>query len=463
MSKEMLCKRLQKCGQEHVLRWWDELSADEQDGLAAQIESLDLDFIAREKEQGSVEPSPDFLPRFEPPPAVKPSGSAQDEEAATAGEEMLAHGEVGLVLVAGGQGSRLGYDGPKGTFPIGPITGKTLFHLHAERILAAHHKYGAAIPLYIMTSDATDQATRDFFADNDYLGLGEDGVLFFTQGNMPVVDRNWKLLMNSKNSIAVSPNGHGGCIQALKDSGMIDHMREHGIRHLSYFQVDNVLVQTTDPVFLGYHGLRESEMSLKVLSKRDPEERLGVVGSVDGKLYVVEYSDLPKEKKHERNHDGQLRYRMGSIAIHAFTVDFLDRMSQLPGGMPLHRAEKDVAYIDSDGNAQHPCGEKNGIKFESFIFDVLPEAANALVFETVREADFSPVKNPEGEDSPATARQDLANMYAGWLDAAGVRLPRDAQGNVALDVEIGPLFALDAVQLQERLAGQIRIGNRTAN
>ena len=461
MLREKLYDHLHPYGQEHVLRWWDALSPAQKDGLAAQVLSLDLALIDREKHGKPSESIGELLAKFEQPPVVKPSGSAEDASAKTTGEQMLQSGEVALVLVAGGLGTRLKFAGPKGCFPITPIKRKTLFDLHAEKITALKRRYGASLPLYVMTSDATDDATRSFFLQRDNLGLGADGVCFFKQDNMPVVDVNWKLLMSSKDSIAMSPDGHGGAIQALRKSGAIDDMRQRGITDVFYFQVDNVLVQIADPLFLGYHRLKGAEMSLKVLEKRDPEENLGTAGRFRGRLRVVEYSDLTREQQHEPDPSGMLKYRMGSIAIHAFTVDFLARMSEPPRSLPLHRASKDVPYVDENGLKREPEGENNGIKFERFIFDALPEAKNALLFQTSRERDFSPVKNPEGEDSPMTARRSLVELHAAWLADAGVQLPRDDKGNVAVTVEISPLFALDAEEVKSRLADGFWLDSRS--
>ncbi len=453
MTKQLLLNQLKPLGQDHILQWWDELADDARSALAAQIAAVDFDMIAKEMERGPVAPSQEFLAKFMPPSCVKPRGSQGDAEAEAAGQELLAANQVGLVLVAGGQGTRLGFDHPKGMFPIMPLSGKTLFQLHAEKILALKKRYGASLPLYVMTSDATDAETRQYFADHGSLGLGADGVQFFKQDNNAVVDRDGKLLMASKGRLAQSPNGHGGTIQALAKSGMLDDMRGRGVTDVFYFQVDNALVQIADPLFMGYHRLRHAEMSLKVLEKRDPEEGLGVVGLVDGRHHVVEYSDLPDPQKYQRDDDGKLTYRMGSIAIHAFSVDFLGRMSQLPKGLPIHQAQKDMPFIDKNGKFVQPeKGAKNGIKFETFIFDVLPHAARVVVYQTVREEDFAPVKNAEGDDSPATARQALVNLWGSWLEEATGKLPRDGDGNVAVAMEISPLDAQDAATLRQHLA-----------
>lgn len=460
MSKETLLDKLRPYRQAHVLRCWDTLLPTERQLLTIQIDSLDLDALEAQRSCDSLAPVEDLLASFTQPEVITPSGTPEDERAKDTGEALLRNGQIGLVLVAGGQGTRLKFDGPKGCFPITPIHGRTLFELHAEKIAGLRQRYGGPLALYVMTSDATDEATREFFATGDNLGLGGEGVRFFKQANMPVVDREWKMLMSTEGSIAMSPNGHGGCIDALRDSGMLADMRRRGITDVFYFQVDNVLVQIADPLFMGYHRMAGAEMSLKVLEKRDPLEGLGAVGCCDGRLHIIEYSDLSDEQKHERDHEGRLKYRMGSIAIHAFTVDFLERMSQKPRSMPFHQARKDVPYVDEEGVCQEPQGARNGTKFEKFIFDALPEAENALVFETVREHDFAPVKNVEGEDSPRTAKQSLVTLYADWLSECGIELPRDRDGNATFAIEISPLFALDAEDLRAHLADGLWIDSR---
>ena len=462
MLRDDLYNHLRAYGQEHVVRWWDALSPGQRDRLAAQVRSVDLGLIDQESRRDVSGSAAALLARFEEPYVVKPSGSAGDRRTRAVGEQMLRRGEVGLVLVAGGQGTRLRFPGPKGCFPITPVRRKTLFELHAEKILALRRRYGGALPLYVMTSDATDDATRQFFAEHQNLGLGDDGVRFFKQANMPVVDVNWKLLMASKDSIAMSPDGHGGVVQALARSGAIAHMQSHGITDLFYFQVDNVLVQVADPLFMGYHRVGGSEMSLKVLEKRDPEEKLGTVGSFDGRLRVLEYSDLTRDQQRETDAAGRLKYRLGSIAIHAFTVDFLARLGSSPQCLPLHRASKDVPYVDEHGVLHKPKGENNAIKLERFIFDALPEARDPTVFETSRERDFSPVKNAEGEDSPETARKSLVSLYAACLAEAGVMLPRDERGDLTVTVEFSPLFALDAGELRDRFADGFWVADRPA-
>jgi len=267
---------------------------------------------------------------------------------------------------------------------------------------------------------------------------------------MPAVDLEGKLILADRDRLTWNPDGHGGTIRALARSGMLEDMRARGVEHISYFQVDNPLVPPLDPVFLGFHVDADSDMSNKMVRKRDAGEKLGHFGLVGGRLHVVEYSDMPKELAEAKNSDGRLRFEAGSIAIHLIARRFVERLSagdRVGGppdtdrsGLPLHRAEKKIPYMDAEGRRHEP-DEPNGIKFEMFIFDALPMARNPVVLEIDRAEEFSPVKNADGEDSPATARHDMVRLAARRLEEVGVKVPRDPHGEPRFPVEISPLAA----------------------
>jgi UDP-N-acetylglucosamine/UDP-N-acetylgalactosamine diphosphorylase len=453
-------------GQEHVLRWWPELDAEQRQRLACQVAGIDLAQLRALYEQataaGGLAPVALDVSVLRPAPVLRLASSFEDWErdqrAAERGDEALFAGQVAVLCVAGGQGSRLGFRGPKGTFPIGPLSGKSLFQLHAEKVLALGRRYEKPLPFCIMTSPENDEATRAFFAAHGHFGLDPEQVIFFTQGVMPAVDRETgRLLLAGKDRLALSPNGHGGVLQALADGGHLAALARRGVRQLFYFQVDNPLVKIADPAYLGYHLDAGAEMSLKVVAKNDPYEKVGTVvqeGEAPaelGRLRVIEYSDLPDELAAQRTPDGELVFWAGSIAIHLFDLAFLDRLAQNAAMLPFHRAVKRVPYLDDDGVLVMPA-EPNAIKFEMFIFDALPLARRALAVETDRREEFEPLKNAAGENSPATVRQALANLYAGWLRNAGVEVARRPDGSAAVPVEISPLYALDAAELRARLA-----------
>ena len=363
------------------------------------------------------------------------------EGAGRRGRELLAAGKVGAFLVAGGQGTRLGYDGPKGEYPITPVKNKSLFQVFAEQLLAHVRKAGRVIPWYVMTSDINDVPTRAFFHKHHFFGYPEEAVIFFPQGMMPAFSKDGRLLLAEKDSLALSPDGHGGSLRALKKSGALDDMRRRGVEHLSYFQVDNPLVYCIDPLFLGLHELTGSEMSSKTVPKAHAMERVGnfVVG--DGALQVIEYSDLPETLAKQTNGDGSLRFNAGSIGIHVLRVNFIERLNE--GGrlrLPWHRAEKKVPFIDERGKTVKP-DKPNAVKLEQFVFDAIPLAKNALVYATERSEEFSPVKNAEGSDSPESCRRDQIRRAAGWLRGAGVEIPYRGHEPDA-KIEISPLKAV---------------------
>jgi UDP-N-acetylglucosamine/UDP-N-acetylgalactosamine diphosphorylase len=437
-----------KHGQAHLFASYDSLDGVSREKLLAQIAALEFDVVERlvaEFVKGGAAAA--ALGELEPAPVIcVPKTSEErkrEDEARAAGEEALRRGRVGCFLVAGGQGTRLGIQGPKGAFIIGPVSQRTLFQVHAEKIAALRRRYKAPVPWLIMTSDANDDATHAFFAEHRYFGLGAETVRIFKQANMPAVGRDGMILMQAKGEIALSPNGHGGSIKALHDSGSVAWMKELGVDTLSYFQVDNVLVKIGDPVFIGHHVLARSEMSTKVCRKRDWKEKVGVLGLRDGKLCVIEYSDLPDAVAQEKDARGELKWWAGSIAIHVLDVGFIERLNRGGFQLPYHKAEKAVACIGADGQpVSLKPGEKNGIKFETFVFDALPLAQRTVNVETLRQEDFSPVKNADGEDSPATARRDMMEQYARWLTAAGVKIPRKPDGSLDCRLEISPLTSL---------------------
>ncbi len=371
--------------------------------------------------------------------------------ARAAGEAALRAGRVAAFTVAGGQGTRLGYAGPKGTFPVTPVSGHPLFQVFAEKLRAAGARFGRPLHWFIMTSHQNHSATEQFFSEKGFFGLDRSRVHFFRQGRMPAVDFSGKILLEAPDAIALSPDGHGGSLRALSRSGALDLMASEGIDILSYFQVDNPLVRCVDPQFIGWHALRGSQMSSKMVPKAYAEERVGHFCVQRGHLVVVEYSDLPMELQRERDPSGRLRYIAGSIAIHLFDREFIRQMGSRGSGLPFHRADKKIPSIDAAGRLVKP-DKPNGIKFEQFVFDALPSARNPVVIETRRSDDFSPVKNAEGNDSPKSCREDQLRQFARWLRAAGVPVGTDATGLPAISLEVSPLFACDEESFAESWA-----------
>jgi UDP-N-acetylglucosamine/UDP-N-acetylgalactosamine diphosphorylase len=441
--------RLRRHRQEHVLLGWDRLDVGQRAALLKQLAAIDLDEIDRlyaSRNETVAVPSADRLA-----PVPTETADSLDAETMRRGHEALARGELAVLLVAGGQGTRLGFDKPKGMFPIGPVSNKTLFEIHADKVFALGRRYGKPVPFLVMTSPATHADTEGYFAEQDYFGLGRDNVFFFQQGTMPAVDiASGHLLLEAPGVLFSSPNGHGGTLTALSESGVLDQVVRRGVRHVFYFQVDNPLVKIGDPAFLGRHIAVRAEASSKVIEKAYPKERMGVLALMDGRCGIVEYSDLPDDLAHATDAKGRLLFRAGSPAIHLFSVDFLRRVTQGASRLPFHIAKKKVPHVDGDGRPVNPMTE-NALKFEMFVFDALPMAQRWLVMESPREEEFSPVKNADGVDSPATARQAMSNLAGRWLEQAGVTVRRDQAGHVAVPLEVSPRFALDAAELAARV------------
>jgi UDP-N-acetylglucosamine/UDP-N-acetylgalactosamine diphosphorylase len=450
-------ERFEQKGQGHVFQYWESLDQEEKKILQEQADEIDLDELGVlvsqlvfSKEGSSLidfsnlDPAP-----YEPLPADI-HGDEKWQEAKVAGEAALRSGRVAAFTVAGGQGTRLGYDGPKGTYPISPIKNKTLFQLFAEKIKAARCRYDCEIPWYLMTSHVNHEATISFFQENNHFGLGEGSVRFFRQGRMPAVDFEGKILMESKGSIAMSPDGHGGALRALERNGILDEMEAKGIDLMSYFQVDNPHVQVIDPYFLGFHVLSGSSMSSKMLPKAYEKEKLGHFCVLGNRLEIVEYSDMPDELTAQRDEKGQLRFIAGSVAIHIVSVDFIRKLTSKNSSiaLPFHKALKKIACLDSNGEKIVP-SEPNGVKFELFVFDALPFAGKPMIIETTRLGDFSPVKNAEGVDSAVTCRADQQRLFAQWLDEVGVSVEKDSEGVPLRKIEVSPLFGYNLETFRE--------------
>lgn len=446
---------LKEYGQFHVLMFWDHLNENQKVDLLAQIETLDLDtVILMQKLLAEKDKTRETTKSDIKPAEVIKQSELEKGEARRIGEEILRAGEVGVILVAGGQGTRLGFDGPKGCFPLAPITNAPLFAIHSRKILGLEQKYQTEIPFYIMTSQANDKVTRDFFDQHDCFGLSRDRLMFFTQGMWPSLREDGKIILDLPCHIFMSPDGHGGILKALHLSDMFNDMEERGLKTLFYFQVDNPLVEIADPVFIGLQCKHNAQMSVKVCEKRNPDEGLGVVVQRDGRNAVVEYTELTTGQKHEILPDGRLKFRFGNVAIHVFSLKFL--REEAGGRLPFHAAHKKVTYCDESGAIIEP-EKPNAYKFEKFIFDILPNAERTLNVEFARENEFSPVKNASGPDSPETARRDMILKYAGWLEQSGVEVPRNEAGEPLYRIEIDPCFAIGPDDLREKLDRNFKI------
>jgi len=446
-----LAAALAGSGQEHVLRFWPTLDAAGRARLLGQLTGIDweefatLQRLARSRSSAAGATPLDLSAAITPPclrlrdPGNDPGPSA----AVAAGAQMLSQGRVGAILVAGGQGTRLGCTGPKGLVPVGPVSKGTLFDMLFGRLRAVHARFGRHVPLAIMTSSATDSDTREFLRATAHAGLDPRFVHVFRQHDLPAVDDSTAaLILDAPDHLAMAPDGHGGMLTALVESGGLDWFGRHGVEHVASFQVDNPLAMPLDREFLGYHLLSQAEFSTQVVLKREPGERVGIVVERAGRHAVVEYSDLSPSLAAERRPDGRLRFHAGSIAVHCFSKAFLDRERDRDDALPLHLAHKAVPYLDDSGSLVRPTAP-NAIKFERFIFDLMPLARRVTVVEIEARDGFAPLKNPAGSaaDAPEHVHAALVDHARRVLAEAGVTV---AEG---IDVELDAATILDATDI----------------
>lgn len=451
---ESCLAELKKRSQDHVLRWWDELGPDQRSQLLSDIESIPWDVVDPLIKTHVLASPERAIPNDLSPPEVfpQPPGPGQKalyDKAVRTGRGLLGAGKVAAFTVAGGQGTRLGFEGPKGAVTITPVREKTLFQLFAEMIRAAGVRYEVKIPWYIMTNPLNHEQTVGFLKDHDFFGLPQRDVYLFTQGMLPVFDLSGRMLLADKHRLSLAPDGHGGSLKALVTSGALEDLKSRGIEIISYFQIDNPLVKPFDPLFIGLHAETSSEMSTKVTPKANDLERVGNVCLHEGKVTVIEYSDFPDKLARARNRNGSRRFDAGNLAIHLLSVGFIDRAVGRSFQLPFRRVEKTVDCLDERGELQRP-GAPNAVKLETFIFDALSLANKPLLFEVDRAEEFSPVKNAAGIDSLETAKRDQNARACRWLEAAGVNIPRKPDGQPDVTIAIAPSFALDADDIKEQ-------------
>ena len=428
--------RIYEHRQEQVFKYWNDLNEQDKKHLLDELKGVDLPMM--EKLYADSGKQHENL-QFEPPLLIPiPKTEEQKEKqalAVNAGIESIKKGQLAAFVVAGGQATRLGYDSPKGTFPIAPVSGKSLFQLHGEQILASSRKYGAKIPWLVMTSIYNYDDTSAYFKKMNFFGLDEKDIFIFHQNMISSLDENGKLVLETPKSLFKNPDGHGGSFNAMSSSGALRKIKERDVKIISYFQVDNPLVKVIDPEFIGYHILSMAEASSKAIPKVCPEEKVGVfVKFSGGKTGVIEYSDLPPEKTTAYAENGSLLYSAANIAVHLFNLDFIEKTSSGESApLPFHTARKKLSAFE---------GEINGFKFEKFVFDALPMAKNAVIMETRREEEFAPVKNASGADSPDTSKKMMIELHRKWLVSRGINIPEKVSV-----IEISPLTALEAADI----------------
>lgn len=458
-----LKQRYQQAGQSHLFTFWDSLSPNEQTALAEQLGELDVErvnqvFVTAVK--ADEEARAGKSAKITPPPPESVQSTIEGEidpqtveQFRLAGLGAIAQGKVGVLLMAGGQGTRLGSSAPKGCYDIGLPSHKSLFQIQAERILSLQKlaaKHGSpsqivTIPWYIMTSGPTRKDTEAFFAKHSYFGLKSDNVVFFEQGTLPCLSLEGKILLETKSKVATAPDGNGGLYRALRTpfskgrpDTVISDLEKRGIKYLHAYGVDNCLVKVGDPVFIGVCLQKKVQAGVKVVKKVDPKESVGVVALRDGRFGVVEYSEIPADLSEARDSNGELSFRAANIVNHFYTTDFLaDAVPAFEHEMAFHIARKKIPTIDlSSGEALKP-STPNGMKLELFVFDVFPFCGDKLaVHEVQRKEEFSPLKNAKGTgvDDQDTSKRDLLAQQKRWLQAAGANVVENAQ------VELSPLL-----------------------
>ncbi|MHC4850002.1 MAG: UTP--glucose-1-phosphate uridylyltransferase [Planctomycetota bacterium] len=416
-----LRSRLEAAGQEWLLDHLGSLDPVAGAKLANQLAGLDLELIERIRAGEELAPAPTGA--LEPLPYTPASERDIGTDAARKGADALAAGKVGFVILAGGQASRLRYDGPKGAFPIGPRSERSLFQILVEQVLRGARDAGRSLPLAITTSIDTDAAIRAFFETHDCFGFPREDLSFACQGQLPALDEQGCLLLAEKDRVFTNPDGHGGALRALETSGILAAWEQRGVDRVACSQIDNPILRVVDPDFIG----RAKQIATKIVLKRKASEKVGVVARSGGRCALVEYSDLSEEESERTDDDGQLTYRLGSIAVHVFRLDFLRR--ELLRSLPLHVAKKEIPCVDRAGAAQF----KTGTKYERFLFDLFPRAEEIAVCEVERAREFEPLKNFAGEHSPEVVRAALDREYRRWYEQAGIEPPSDAP------LELSPL------------------------
>lgn len=395
---DIIKDKLEIINQTHLLKYYNELSETQQKIFLNQIENLDLSVLDEnidDEKRGY----------FEPPFAMSMDEIEKNKDKfRQVGLNAIREGNVGAVLLAGGQGSRLGFDKPKGMFNIGETKVLYIFQCLINNILEVVKEANAWIPLFIMTSVQNDSDTRQFFEDNDYFGYNKDNVMFFVQEQLPTVDLNGKLMLSDKGCVSTAPNGNGGWYTSMVKSGVFKHLKNNKPEWLNVFAVDNVLQRIADPCFIGAVIETGKTSGSKVVEKSDPEERVGVMCLENGKPSIVEYYEMTEEMRTRREADGKLSYNYGVILNYLFRISDLD--NALKVNLPLHKAFKKINYLGKNGELIIP-DEPNAYKYETLVLDMVKLQDSCLAYEVDRSKEFAPVKNKTGVDSVDTARELL--------------------------------------------------------
>ena len=400
---------LEKYGQTHVLNSYERLSDEEKEELLNQVLSIDFEKIADLYEKTKIKPTTgnDVL---EPMPYVDANKLNDDEKEnyMTKGDEIIASGKYAVVMVAGGQGTRLGHNGPKGTFDMGLESHKSLFELFCDKLKVAKDKYGVIIPWYIMTSKENNDDTVKFFEEHNYFDYKEGIKIFFKQGEFPMIDTNGKVIIGENGLIKEAADGHGGLFEAMVRNGVLADMQSNGVEWIFSCAVDNPLAKLVDPLLVGYAATNEMKAASVSIVKNSAKERVGVFCKRNSKPSVVEYTEITEEMANAVDENNEFLYGEAHIMMNLFNIDVIEGIAKEK--LPYHSAYKKCNYMNEDGEmviAEEP----NAYKFESFIFDAFDRLDNLGILRYRREECFAPIKNAEGNDSPETARKLYKDYY----------------------------------------------------
>lgn len=451
--------KFDKAGQGQVLQFYEELKPEEKGAIYKQLSPIDPEHINKLADTALHPPkaeSEDQNPKLEQLPDSATTSTIDSKEDALSkwhdeGLKLISANKVGVVLMAGGQGTRLGSSAPKGCYDIGLPSNKSLFQLQAERILKLqhlasrhHNKEDVVMPWYIMTSGPTRKPTEQFFEEHSYFGLNRNDVKFFEQGTLPCIGNNGKILLESKSKVAVAPDGNGGLYPALTSSGIVADMEKRGVQHIHAYCVDNCLVRVADPTFIGFAAEKDVDIATKVVRKRDAKESVGLILQKNGKPDVVEYSEIDSataEAKDPRD-SNLLKFRAANIVNHYYSFRFLQSIPDWAHRLPHHVAKKKIPCVDQEGKQIKP-EKPNGIKLEQFVFDCFPFLSmdKFACMEVKREDEFSPLKNAPGtgEDDPGTSRRDILQQGRRFLEEAGATVTSEDQKESG--VEVSPLIS----------------------
>lgn len=400
LDYQQASQKLSLVGQHHLLNYWERLNPDQQQQLLTQIEKIDINTFKQQQLQLKSAAHNNFQ-EILPFDDYTRSGNSADF---SRGKELISQGLMGCLIVAGGQASRLRFEGPKGMYPVSPVMHKSLFQLLAEKVAAAGRQAGRDLPIAIMTSPLNHAATVDFFKQNNLFGLNSHQLHFFSQDMLPLLNQEGNLFLEAVDTIAAGPDGNGSALQHFYQSGIWSEWHRQGVRYLNFSIIDNPLADPFDAELLGFHVRNQNEISVKGTTRQRANEKVGLLAKKDGKTIVVEYTEMPEALRNATLPDGSFAFSCANLSLFCFSMDFVKKASLIP--MPLHLAFKAVKYLDHNG-LQHQPDKPMALKFEKFIFDILPRSQHVKAILYPRETCFAPLKNEQGEDSINTVRHAL--------------------------------------------------------